>query len=220
MGQEWNALIGDGWIFRILPIDTPVNSPARSDAQRYTGWDLVIDREQGGGYPDALLLGTPPYGSLTEREIGTTFGLRAQDAIAWGPRRFHFMTSATDLAQGRDLYRSVFTEVSPKAGDRAASGQNRATDQLLALLNKGSWLGKGEFSVLDARLVAGTADPAPFARQWAMRLGQVPHTMEQSPNQSNPRGELRWIRFKVTLWLPASWNVSPKWEKEAATCAE
>jgi len=86
-GQEWSAAVGEGWIFRVVPI--------AASGKGYTGWDLVMDRAGGdravgGGYPDALLLATPPYGSLNEREIGTTFGMRAQDSIAWTPRRFRF----------------------------------------------------------------------------------------------------------------------------------
>src|SRR5579871_207645 len=72
-GQQWQAILGQGWVFRILPI-----TASSSD---YTGWDLVVDREPPAGFPDALLLATLPYDSLNEREIGTTFGLRAQDAI-------------------------------------------------------------------------------------------------------------------------------------------
>ena len=92
-GQEWRAAIGQGWAFRVLPVA----------GTEYSGWDLAIDRD--GIYPDALLLATPPYGSLNQREIATTFGLRAQDAIAWQPRKFHFLTSEKGLTQARELYR-------------------------------------------------------------------------------------------------------------------
>src|ERR1700738_1509554 len=64
-GQVWKAALGQGWVFRIQPIQP---GPAG-----YSGWDLVVDRDPPVGYPDALLLATPPYDSINEREIGTTF---------------------------------------------------------------------------------------------------------------------------------------------------
>src|SRR5215469_15705482 len=75
-GREWRADIGQGWVFRVVPV------------QGHSGWDLVVDRDPPAGYPDALLLATPPYNSLNEREIGATFGLRVQDALGWNPRTF------------------------------------------------------------------------------------------------------------------------------------
>ena len=81
--------LGQGWTFRVLPIP-PL-------AAGYSGWDLVVDRDPPAGYPDALPLATLPYNSINEREVGTTFGLRAQDAAGWNPRSFRF----TDPAEFR-----------------------------------------------------------------------------------------------------------------------
>ena len=89
--QEWKAAFGEGWVFRLIPIH-PGNAG-------YSGWDLVVDREAGAGFPDALLLATPPYRSINEREVGTTFGVRAQDAIGWNPRSFHFLTDSHGIYQ-------------------------------------------------------------------------------------------------------------------------
>ncbi len=62
-GQEWRSALGGGWVFRVLPI--------KPGQPGYSGWDLVMDREQGAGFPDALLLATPPFNSINEREVGT-----------------------------------------------------------------------------------------------------------------------------------------------------
>jgi hypothetical protein len=212
-GQEWNADIGQGWRFRIMPI--------AAHGQPYSGWDLIVDRIDGAGdsapgYPDALLLATPPYGSPSEREIGTTYGLRAQDAIAWQPRRFHFLTSAPDLARARSLFRSVMpAPAHPSAANR------QATTELLNLINRAS---AGEFTILDARLVAGVADPPGFAAQWAGNLGRVPHTLvpagSDSSHPATPLGDLQWIRFRTTLWLPASWRFPSALRPTAGNCAQ
>jgi hypothetical protein len=207
-GQEWSVAIGEGWIFRLVPI--------QPSGRGYSGWDLVVNRVEDGGYPDALLVGTPPYGSLNEREIGTTYGLRAQDAIAWNPRRFHFLTSAKSWQRARELFREV---VSNPSGE----GAGAATRELLGMVSDPSQSVRGQFSLLDARLIPGAGDPPAYARQWAANLSQVPHTIEQTEQTGgspSAQGELRWIRFAVTLWLPESWKTSSELRNRETKCAE
>jgi hypothetical protein len=208
-GEKWSQPLGDGWIFKVLPI-----APS---GRGFTGWDLVLDREQESGYPDALLLATPPYDSLSEREIGTTFGLRAQDAIAWQPRRFHFLTSPEDLSKGRKLFHALMTGNSSSA---QAQAQARAGIELLRLVSGEVSLGTGEFEIVDAKLTPGESDPPVFAQQWASRLRSVPHTIVPSQGQGSARGELRSIRFEMTLWLPKRWTVVSALEPKTASCAE
>jgi hypothetical protein len=38
-GSEWRAPIGEGWVLRVMPIQD----------HAYSGWDLVVDREQNEG---------------------------------------------------------------------------------------------------------------------------------------------------------------------------
>jgi hypothetical protein len=52
-GKEWKASIGVGWVIRVLPIQT-------SNSSGVSGWGLAVDRMRPAGYPDALLLATPP----------------------------------------------------------------------------------------------------------------------------------------------------------------
>jgi hypothetical protein len=202
-GQEWRAAIGQGWAFRVLPVA----------GTEYSGWDLAIDRD--GIYPDALLLATPPYGSLNQREIATTFGLRAQDAIAWQPRKFHFLTSEKGLTQARELYRIVMAD-SVQARQIAPS----SSSSLLAIVGDRRRVSTGEFTVLDARLTAGVADPPPYATQWAAQLQQVPHTLVPSSGKPSPLGQLVWVRFRATLWLPTGWRLPPELHAESVKCAE
>src|SRR5665213_3941000 len=42
-GQEWKAAFGEGWMFRVVPIQ-----PGK---EGYSGWDLVVDRNN---LPDIL----------------------------------------------------------------------------------------------------------------------------------------------------------------------
>lgn len=209
-GQSWETTIGHDWIFRVLPI--------AASSKGYSGWDLAVDRAHDGGYPDALLLGTPPYGSLNEREIGTTFGLRAQDAIAWAPRRFHFLISGKDLHRGRELFRTVMAQ--PVAGKADEMARSKATAELLQMVGDSSRVASGKFEVLDARLTAGVADPPAFAQQWAARFSRAPHTLMPAASHPSAQGELRWIRFRATLWLPENWRTPQEIKGEQAKCPE
>jgi len=211
-GRGWQAAFGEGWVFRLLPIQ-------RGDAN-YTGWDLVVDREQPAGYPDALLLATPPYNSINEREVGTTYGLRAQDAIGWNPRSFHFLTDPAAFRQGQKLFLALSRESLAQSKSAAEAGQNRdmtqLTQKLMDLLAKSS---AGEFRILDARLLPGVADPAPYAENWALASQSTPHSVESSMgNPPSARGELYSMRFSITLWLPTGWKTLQGIKAEKGPC--
>ena len=107
-GQEWKASLGEGWVLRVVPI-----APGSAG---YTGWDLVVDRDPPAGFPDALLLATPPYNSINEREVGTTYGLRAQDAIGWNPRSFRFLINPADFLQGQKLFLALSSQLQTPSG--------------------------------------------------------------------------------------------------------
>lgn len=202
-GAEWKALLGEDWVFRILPVP-----PMQAG---YTGWDLVIDRAQPAGFPDALYLATPPFGSINEREIATTFGLRAQDAIGWNPRTFRFLIDPKAFDEAQQVYRSGY----PSGPSSSASSD---VAKRLLELQKGA--ASGELRILDARLVPGTADPAPYAQQWAMEVSRTQHEIEPSSIGGSPRGALRSMRFRLTLWLPAKWTFPPGVHATRATCGQ
>lgn len=204
-GQEWKTAIGEGWIFRVMPIQ-PVNAG-------YSGWDLVMDREQPAGFPDALLLATPPYDSINEREVGTTFGVRAQDAIGWNPRSFRFLTDPPAFMQGQQLFRRMHQAKNTQNPDGAAPGQG-----LLSIARNSS---AGKFQIVDAHLTPGVANAASFAEGWAVQSARTSHTFEPAPGgKSSPLGSLNWMRFSISLWLPASWKAPAGLLAAPAACSE
>jgi len=209
-GQEWKASFGLGWVFRVVPI--------KPGKEGYSGWELVVDREQSIGYPDALLVATPPYYSISEREVGTTFGLRAQDAIGWNPRSFHFLTVPDALRESQKQFRAlggtkIWTEA-PVANSR----EHEAEQQLLEINRRAS---PGQLRILNARLTPGIADAAPFARKWALQSAKTPHTVAPAPDaKASPLGELDWMRFSVTLWLPVGWKAPAGLSAPLAACSE
>jgi hypothetical protein len=202
-GQEWRAELGEGWVFRLMPIAAGQNG--------YTGWDLVVDRDKPAGFPDALLLATPPYGSINQREIGTTFGLRAQDAIGWNPRSFRFLVSPAALSEGQRLFAQLGSGGASPAAARASRG-------LMALQRQTA---AGKLEILDAHLTPGVADAAPFAESWAQHSYGTEQS-DESPTHgtASPLGELHWIKFSLTLWLPAGWNAPRALGAKPAACSE
>jgi hypothetical protein len=207
-GQEWKAAFGQGWEFRLQPIQP---GPAG-----YSGWDLVVDREQPSGYPDALLLATPPYNSISEREIGTTFDLRAQDAIGWNPRTFHFMIDPAAFHHAQQ----VFLELE-KEGQLGASAPKSATASrdMRSLLQLQHEKASGEFRIENSRLHPGISDAAPFAQAWALAGMRAQHEIEPAPDgKPSPRGAFVWMRFSVTLWLPAYWRLPANLRGILAAC--
>jgi hypothetical protein len=145
-GVDWTVSLGEAWVFRVLPIP-PL--PAG-----YSGWDLVVDRHPPAGFPDALLLAPMPYNSINEREIGITFGLRAQDAIGWNPRSFRFIVSPEDFRAGQQLFGSLAASTGP-ASPTGGSGDPKQGDRqaMARLLEIRQPAATGEFRILDARIV-------------------------------------------------------------------
>ncbi len=209
-GQEWRQGFGEGWVFRVLPIE-----PGQAG---YSGWDLVVDREQPAGFPDALLLATPPYNSINEREVGTTFGLRAQDAIGWNPRGFRFLTDPESLRESQKLFQILGGTRHVTETPVASSREGAALQRQLKINQKAS---AGEFRILDARLTPGISDAAPYAESWALASPKTSHTFEPATaGKSTPLGEMHWIRFSVTLWLPVNWKTPSGMAVTRSACTE
>ena len=220
-GHSWTKSFGQGWMFRILPI--------KGGNENYSGWDLAVDRAGGAGFPDALLLATPPYDSINQREVGTTFGLRAQDAIGWNPRTFRFLTDPASLRKAQRLYfrlrRNREAGLSEQASTQRVSnsrGANSNSASDLAAVSKSlmDFAGRsaaGQFRILDARLTPGTADALPYAQNWALQQRNTPQTI--TPTKSpTPYGKLDSLEFEITLWLPAGWKTPDSVEASSSGC--
>jgi hypothetical protein len=209
-GQEWKADFGEGWVFRVMPIQT--------GNEGYTGWDLVVDRTEGAGHPDALLVATPPYYSISEREVGTTFGLRAQDAIGWSPRSFHFLTDPDAFRESQKQFRALGSAKIWTEAPHPSSQHQLAEQRLLEINRRASG---GQLRILNAKLTPGIADAAPFAQRWALQSARTPHTIAPSTSaRPTPLGELDWMRFSITLWLPKNWHAPQGVHSSPSPCSQ
>jgi len=217
-GSEWRHPIGQGWVFRLVPINSGVSG--------YSGWDLVVDRVGGAGFPDALLLATPPYDSINQREVGTTFGVRAQDAIGWNPRNFRFLTNPTVFRKAQKQYFALRGNQDANRRDRdfvhvveaSKAARNPASPSEVLMDDITAHSAAGQFRILGARLTPGTANALPYAQNWALQQRDTPHTITPTTSPT-PYGKLDALRFEITLWLPANWK-TPKTLKAVPSSCE
>jgi hypothetical protein len=215
-GHAWRQSFGQGWVFKLLPI--------KPGDQGYSGWDLAVDRSGGAGFPDALLLATPPYESINQREVGTTYGIRAQDAIGWNPRSFHFITNPSAFREAQKLYFNLRGKSDPKRNDpkpKLEVDEAKRSEELKAvsknLMDISTHASAGQFRILDARLTPGTANALPYAQNWALQQRNTPHTIAATTSPT-PFGKLEAIRFEITLWLPAEWKAPKTLQSAPAPC--
>jgi len=151
--------IASGWIVRVLPA---------------AGIRPVHDYAE---------LATPPYRSPNPLLISTDFSFRAQDAIAWNPREFHFFTTPQQLAVATRAF-----EATEREPNRPAAGA-----ALFPLLAQAC---KGELRITDARIAGGTADQSAMAATVASHFAQTAHTLETSAAPTG-LGRIVMLRFRV-----------------------
>jgi hypothetical protein len=171
--------IPSGWIVRVLPTGVP------------------------RGEHDVAELATPPYKSVTPLAVSTDFAFRAQDAVAWNPRRFGYAADAASARRLAQLYPAVLAN-DPKAAAEAAS---------LALQQP-----QAELQILSAVLVPGTANQWRMAAAVASHLEMTPHDVVQG-EQATPLGRLAELKFRVRLELPPGIEAAKGVEVERIPCA-
>lgn len=169
--------------------------------------DLVLDPLPSGwllrvlpaGKPrpphDYAELATPPYQSVTPLAVSTDFSFRAQDAVAWNPRSFRFAATADSFKKLLTAYNDYMAATDPVR-------RRVAESRLTALLPQTAG---GELRILDARMVAGTADQAGLAAMVASHLAETAHTVVPAGGEKvSPLGKLTWLRFRASFWLQAT----------------
>jgi hypothetical protein len=185
--------IHSGWILRVLPVAGPM--PEHDYAE----------------------LATPPYNSVTPLSISTDFAFRAQDAIGWNPRRFHFAASAAAYGRLYTLYGMYEKAVAMPPGAGRASAMAKLEQPISGEIAKSP---EGTLTILDSRLEAGTADQWRMAAAVASHFSETAHTLVQGPGtQPTPLGRLVWLRFRIELDLPAGFAANPALHLQPTVCA-
>lgn len=179
-GQELSRPIGNGLKVYFQPI--------------HSGWILrVLPVREATGDHDYAELATPPYQSVTPLSISTDFAFRSQDTVGWNPRSFRFATSFAAFAQLEQAYMAF-----------EHAGATPPAPVQMALSDEIGKASSGTFTILDARLIPGTADQGGAAATVASHFTSTAHTLLEEPDHSTtPLGRLVWIRFRLALDLPA-----------------
>ncbi|WP_198137522.1 hypothetical protein [Terriglobus sp. TAA 43] len=151
-----------------------------------SGWIVrVLPASGTRGSHDFAELATPPYRSPNPLLISTDFSFRAQDAVAWNPREFHFFTSAQQMSIATKAYDATLKEPNRPAAGAA----------LFPLLAESC---TASLQILDARIAGGSADQALMAATVAQHFSQTAHTVDTSAPPSK-LGRILWMRFRVKV---------------------
>lgn len=151
-----------------------------------SGWIVRVLPASGTRGPhDFAELATPPYRSPNPLLISTDFSFRAQDAVAWNPREFHFLTSAQQMSIATKAYDATLKEPNRPAAGAA----------LFPLLDEAC---TATLQILDARIAGGSADQSLMAATVAQHFSQTAHTVDTSAPPSK-LGRILWMRFRVQV---------------------
>ncbi len=172
-----------GWIVRVLP-------------------EAVVSGKAPRPAHDAAELATPPYNSVTPLAITTDYSFRAQDAIAWNPRRFQFAADRPSFQRLGSAYAAYMVNPNDAVAEERLAEMAAASPT-------------AELQVMDSRLVPGTANQAQTAAVVASHIAQTPHTVEQG---NSPLGAVTWIKFRVALHLPAGFAAAPGLKADKTGC--
>ena len=159
--------LASGWILRVLPVSGP--RPAHDYAE----------------------LATPPYQSVSPLLISTDYSFRAQDVVAWNPRRFHYAASARDFAAMSAAYLEYM---------KGSSHRSAAETELAELAGRSP---EGRVEILDSHFVPGMANQAQSAAMVASHLSTTPHSVEQVEGNGSALGRVTWMKFRISMDLPS-----------------
>jgi len=193
-GQSYLQPIGNGMVFDLEAVQA--------------GWIVrvlpaaVVAGKAPRPEQDAAELATPPYNSVTPLAVTTDFSFRSQDAIAWNPRRFQFAPDMSSFAKFQAAYAAFLR-----------SPEDAAVQEKLAEMAAAS--PTAELQILDSRLIPGTVNQAQMAAAVALHIEQTPHTVEQG---SSPLGAVTWLKFRVTLHLPAGFAAAKGLTVDKKSC--
>jgi hypothetical protein len=173
-GQGFQAEFARGLVFGMEPIRS--------------GWVVrVVAAGKPRGAHDRAQLATLPYESVSPLLLSTDWAFRAQDAVGWTPRRFHF--AATESA-----YQAL-----AKSYDAVLSGDQEASRHAALLAEAQP---EGLLEIEDAKLAPGRADQTRMAAAVSGKFTQTPHTLDTAA-ASSLLGRIEEVRFRVSLDLPA-----------------
>jgi hypothetical protein len=127
--------------------------------------------------------------------------------MGWNPREFRFATDGRGFVQLYELYGEY---------RKAASPSEDVKGRLAELVSRAP---QGRLEILDAHLVPGMADQAKAAAMVASHFGSTAHRIEQpADGEATPLGKVTWMRFRISLEIPAGFRVDKGVRLERSGC--
>lgn len=121
-----------------------------------TGWEIrvaagaTLDEKAD----DFVWVVTPPYHSSNARYLDTQFGIASKEAVAWTPRDFSFVLSASD-------YKAAAAAVDKMLYANTDEHEQEGLDELGHIT-----VGTGTLAILDSRVTEGKGDDDFGAIEW------------------------------------------------------
>jgi hypothetical protein len=172
-----------------------------------SGWILRVLPVSGRPPHDYAELATPPYQSVSPLLISTDFSFRAQDAVGWNPREFRFAGDGRSFGQLAEVYGEYRGSTTPSEGVKG---------RLAELVSQAP---QGRLEILDAHLVPGMADQAKAAAMVASHFTTTAHQIDRpADGKVTPLGRVNWMRFRISLELPAGFRVDRGLRLERNSC--
>jgi hypothetical protein len=191
-GQFFTRIIGNGLEVMLEPLAS--------------GWILrVLPAGKPRPQHDYAELATPPYRSVSPLLISTDYSFRAQDAVGWNPRHFHFASDEASFGKMLEAYNDY---------------ENKTAGAQQALATLVSHAPEGTLTILDAHLVPGAADQVPAAAAVSTQFTSTAHALERpADGGTTALGRLTWMRFRISLELPAGFKPDTRLAITRQTCA-
>ena len=145
-GEAFEARLAPGLVFRLDPEVHPQNPQ---------GWTIRVTPESEPG-SDYSMVATPPYRFSNPRYVNTGYGITAEAAIAWTPRRFSYVATDADYEAAQNAL-----EILLWSGGRSAAEIASAQNVL-----DGLQLYRGELRIEGASTTTSVGDATPPVIEW------------------------------------------------------
>lgn len=163
-GQTFQRKFGDNLLFRLNP------KPA------HFGWTIEIRPQPQNAATDSeyVWVVTPPYRSYNPRDIDTSYGTSAQEAVGYSPRDFNFVLNEEQFNRAGDLV-GLAVMSRPQSDQRTQEEFEKASENAIRDLRAFS-VSKGRLTILDSHLTAPVGEKDP--------------------------GSIKWLKFNVEVQVP------------------
>ncbi len=139
-GQPFEHPLGGDLVFHLAP--SPAGNPP--------GWTIEVRSPALPGPENEFSwVVTPPYRAWNPRYLDTSYGWSAREAITFGPRDFHFVTSGADYRSAAEAVRKLLwpaglPERELEEARRDLDGVRRATGRLVILDSRLGGMAQGD----------------------------------------------------------------------------